>query len=148
MPSLSARKYQSGMGPPTSPASLVHRLRSNLDQAPHMGHGSFRGPKTSRAGAPMTLQSTADERPGPAPRVSIIIPTHNRSTFLRRSIQSVLAQTFQDFELLVVDDASSDDTATVVSGFCDQRVRYIRLPENRRAAAARNVGIRQARGAL
>jgi glycosyltransferase involved in cell wall biosynthesis len=94
------------------------------------------------------LHAPADERPDPAPRVSIIIPTHNRSTLLRRSIQSVLAQTFQDFELLVVDDASSDDTATVVSGFRDTRVRYIRLPENRRAAAARNVGIRQARGAL
>ena len=96
----------------------------------------------------MTLEPPADERPDPAPCVSIIIPTHNRSKLLRRSIQSVLAQTFQDFELLVVDDASSDDTASVVSGFSDPRVRYIRLPENRRGAGARNVGIRQARGAL
>lgn len=82
----------------------------------------------------------------PAPLISVVIPTHNRSSLLRRSIQSVLAQTFRDFELFVVDDASTDDTSEMVRGFSDPRLHYIRLEKNRRAAAARNVGIGQARG--
>jgi glycosyltransferase involved in cell wall biosynthesis len=78
------------------------------------------------------------------PKVSVIIPTHNRAEFLRAAIQSVLDQTFQDFEILVVDDASEDDTPRVVGGFRDPRIRYFRHAVNRRGAAARNTGIRNA----
>lgn len=75
------------------------------------------------------------------PAVSIVLPTHQRGDLLGRAIVSVLAQTYVDFELVVVDDGSTDDTAAVVSRIEDPRVRLIRLPVNRGAAAARNAGI-------
>jgi glycosyltransferase involved in cell wall biosynthesis len=59
------------------------------------------------------------------PAVTVIIPTYNRSSILSRAIDSVLNQTFADFELIVVDDASTDDTEAVVRGYDDKRVRYI-----------------------
>jgi glycosyltransferase involved in cell wall biosynthesis len=75
------------------------------------------------------------------PRVSVIIPTHNRAEFLATAIRSVLKQTFEDFELIVVDDASSDTTPQIVASFRDPRVHYIRHDQNRGGAAARNTGI-------
>ncbi|MGH7843961.1 MAG: glycosyltransferase family 2 protein [Candidatus Binatia bacterium] len=75
------------------------------------------------------------------PRVSVIIPTHNRADFVATAIRSVLKQTFEDFELIVVDDASSDTTSQVVASFRDPRVHYIRHGQNRGGAAARNTGI-------
>lgn len=85
------------------------------------------------------------DNPG-SPKVSVIIPTYNRSHVLGRAVRSVLNQTYQDFELIVVDDGSSDATVEVVSGFADPRIRYLRHEENRGAAAARNSGIKAARG--
>lgn len=84
---------------------------------------------------------------GKRPSVSVIIPTYNREETIARAIQSVLKQTFQDFEIIVVDDGSTDRTRAVVEGFCDPRIRYLRHEQNRGAAAARNTGIRTARGA-
>jgi len=75
--------------------------------------------------------------------VSVIIPTYNRSAWLKGAIDSVLAQTFSDFELLVVDDGSTDDTRQLVAGYGD-RVGYIHQP-NRGPSAARNLGIKNAR---
>jgi glycosyltransferase involved in cell wall biosynthesis len=83
----------------------------------------------------------AGDRTGPPP-VSIILPTYQRGALIGRAIRSVLAQTFADFELVVVDDGSTDDTAAVVARFVDPRLRYLRLDANRGAAAARNAGIR------
>lgn len=80
------------------------------------------------------------------PQVSVILPTHNRANLLPRAIRSVLAQSWEDLELIVVDDASSDDTPEVVARIQDSRVRYIRHQTNRYAAGARNSGIRAARG--
>jgi len=80
------------------------------------------------------------------PTVSVIIPTYNRANWVARSIQSVLNQTFQDFEIIIVDDASADSTAEVINSFGDPRIRYIRHEQNRGGAAARNTGIRMARG--
>ncbi len=74
------------------------------------------------------------------PKVSVIIPTYNYSHFLREAIQSVLDQTFGDFEVIVVDDGSTDDTRQVVSSFTDPRIKYI-YQENRGVSAARNTGI-------
>jgi glycosyltransferase involved in cell wall biosynthesis len=76
------------------------------------------------------------------PKVSVILPTHNRAEFLRTAIGSVLKQTFQDLELLVVDDNSTDHTRAVVSSFHPDAVRYIRHDQTRGGAAARNTGIR------
>ncbi len=74
-------------------------------------------------------------------KVSVIIPTYRRPTFLHRAIASVLNQTFQHFELIIVDDASHDNTHNVVSSFYDPRIRYINHESNKGAAAARNTGI-------
>ena len=75
------------------------------------------------------------------PKVSVIIPTHNRPEFLRLAIISVLNQTFQDFEILVVDDASTDDTHSVVASFTDRRLKYICQEVNKGPAASRNTGL-------
>jgi glycosyltransferase involved in cell wall biosynthesis len=80
------------------------------------------------------------------PAVSVVLPTYNRAPLLGRSIRSVLGQSFGDFEVVVVDDGSTDETSAVVAGFRDPRVRYLPLPRNTGAAAARNAGIRAARG--
>lgn len=79
------------------------------------------------------------------PSVSVIIPTYNRCDFVREAMASVLAQTFQDFELIVVDDGSTDGTADVVREF--PRIRYL-SQENRGVSAARNVGVALSRGEL
>jgi len=80
------------------------------------------------------------------PKVSVIIPTYNRAQLVGRAIRSVLNQTYQDFETIVVDDGSTDNTEEVVKSFNDSRIRYIRHEENRGGSAARNTGIRAARG--
>jgi glycosyltransferase involved in cell wall biosynthesis len=75
------------------------------------------------------------------PSVSVIIPTHNRADFLRGALSSVLNQTYQNFEIIVVDDASSDDTASVVAAFNDERIRFLQHEMNKGGSAARNTGI-------
>ena len=84
-----------------------------------------------------------------APRVSVIIPTYNRSNVLRQAIANVLRQSYADYELLVVGDGCTDDSAAVVAGFADLRVRWINLPANSgHQSAPNNEGLRQARGDL
>ncbi len=80
----------------------------------------------------------------PSPRVSVVIPTYNRARYLVEAIESVLTQTLADREVIVVDDGSTDDTPAVIAPYLD-RVRFLRQ-ENRGLAAARNAGIREARG--
>lgn len=80
------------------------------------------------------------------PRVSVLIPTHNRARLLRQAIDSVLAQSFQDFEIIVIDDASDDDTQTAVADIGDLRVRYFKNAENRGEGASRNAGIAHSTG--
>lgn len=80
------------------------------------------------------------------PTVSVIIPTYNRAHLITRAIRSVLNQTYHDFELIVVDDGSTDNTEEIVNGFNDPRIKYIRHDKNKRVAAARNTGIKAARG--
>lgn len=77
------------------------------------------------------------------PRVSVIIPTHNRASLVCQAIDSVLAQTYKDFEIIVVDDGSIDNTRDVLSGYSD-RITYI-YQEQAGAGAARNAGIRASR---
>jgi glycosyltransferase involved in cell wall biosynthesis len=80
-----------------------------------------------------------------APFFSIIIPTYNRADLLGVAIESVLKQTFTDWELLIVDDGSTDNTAEVVKGFADARIKYI-YQTNAERSAARNNGIAQSTG--
>jgi glycosyltransferase involved in cell wall biosynthesis len=82
------------------------------------------------------------------PLVSVIIPTHNRADLLPRAIKSVFNQTYDNYEIIVVDDGSTDDTGTVVKALCDdydERLRFIRQI-NQGSCAARNHGLRLAKG--
>lgn len=78
-------------------------------------------------------------------RVSVVIPTFNRGGVIAHAVRSVLEQTYGDFELLVIDDGSTDDTEARVRSLTDPRVHYIRQP-NGGVSAARNHGVRRARG--
>jgi glycosyltransferase involved in cell wall biosynthesis len=85
----------------------------------------------------------------PVPRATVIIATYNRSELLPYSIGSVLRQTYRDFELLVVGDGCTDDSAQVVAAVDDARVRWIGLPENSgHQSTPNNEGLRQARGEI
>ena len=79
-------------------------------------------------------------------KVSVILPTYNRAHTLKRAIDSVLAQDYPDLELVVVDDCSIDNTQEMVSFIKDNRLRYVRLPENKGVAVARNTGLGYATG--
>jgi glycosyltransferase involved in cell wall biosynthesis len=79
------------------------------------------------------------------PVVSVIMPAHNRAPVIGRAINSVLGQTFGDFELIVVDDGSTDNTQEVVRSFADGRLVFLRHERNRGATAARNTGIKASR---
>ncbi len=79
------------------------------------------------------------------PRVSIIIPTYNRAAYLADAIRSVQAQTYSDFETIVADDGSTDNTAEIVAGFGNS-VAYLALPHRGQPAATRNAGLRAAKG--
>ncbi|NUN50738.1 MAG: glycosyltransferase family 2 protein [Candidatus Brocadiae bacterium] len=81
------------------------------------------------------------------PRVSVVIPTYNRAAMVCVAIDSALAQTFRDQEVVVVDDGSTDGTAEVLAARYGDRIRYLRQ-ENAGSAAARNHGVREARGEL
>jgi glycosyltransferase involved in cell wall biosynthesis len=81
------------------------------------------------------------------PSVSVVIPLYNKGPYIARALTSVLTQTFQDFEVIVVDDGSTDDGAEVVRGFDDPRIRLIQQ-ENQGVSAARNRGIEAARAEL
>ena len=84
----------------------------------------------------------------PNPTVSVVIPAYNYAHFVGEAIESVLAQTYEDFEVLVIDDGSTDNTREVVQAYVDKdnRVRYV-YKDNAGLSAARNTGIEIATGA-
>jgi glycosyltransferase involved in cell wall biosynthesis len=83
----------------------------------------------------------------PVPSVSILMPTFKHAPFIRRAIESLQAQTFTDWELIIVDDASPDNTSEIVSVYLgDDRFRYYRLPTNQGVGAALNFAMAHARG--
>lgn len=82
----------------------------------------------------------------PQPLVSVIVPTFNRSPYLQTALHSVFAQTLTDFELIVVDDGSTDETATLLDAIRDPRLRVVRHETNRGIATARNSGLAAASG--
>jgi len=82
------------------------------------------------------------------PAISVVMPLHNRAAVVGRAIQSVLDQSLADFELIIVDDGSTDESVRVARSFEDSRLRVIELGRNFGANKARNAGVREARAAL
>lgn len=78
--------------------------------------------------------------------ISIIVPTYNRARTLKSSIDSLTSQTYDNIEIIIVDDGSTDNTQKLVSSIDDSRIRYIKLDKNRGACYARNVGIKASLG--
>ncbi len=78
--------------------------------------------------------------------VSVIMPSWNTADFIAESIRSVIAQTYTDWELIIVDDCSTDNTDEVVASFHDSRIRYFKNEKNSGAALTRNRALREARG--
>ncbi|UVI39560.1 glycosyltransferase family 2 protein [Qipengyuania spongiae] len=98
-----------------------------------------------------TIAERPDRQEAPVigdPLVTVIVPTFNRVSTLLPSVESVLSQTYRNFELLVVDDGSTDGTPSLIREIEDSRVRLVQLPQNRGPSAARNRGIAEARGSL
>jgi len=83
-----------------------------------------------------------------SPLVSVIIPTYNRAKLLPRALESVLAQDYPHLEIIVIDDASTDETPNVLKAFADPRIQVFRHPENKGHGAACETGIRCAKGEL
>ncbi|MHC4402768.1 MAG: glycosyltransferase family 2 protein [Planctomycetota bacterium] len=82
--------------------------------------------------------------------ISVVLPTHNGSKYLDQAVASIVAQTYRAWELILVDDASTDDTPSTVDAWAaqDERIRGIHLPSNRKLPGALNRGFRQASGAF
>ncbi len=91
------------------------------------------------------MTETPSEWSGQEPVVTVLMAVYNGETFVESAIESVLDQTFSEFEFLVVDDGSTDDTPEILDGIDDPRLRVVRQ-ENQGQAAALNHGLRQARG--
>ena len=82
---------------------------------------------------------------GSAPNFSVIIPTYNREDFINSAIDSVWGQTFSDFDLIVIDDGSTDRTRESVEEYQDSRLRYF-YQNNKGVSSARNRGIKESKG--
>ena len=80
------------------------------------------------------------------PLISIVIPTYNHARFLGRALKSVIDQTYVNWEVIVIDNHSSDNTDEVMETFIDRRIRYLKIYNNGVIAASRNEGIRAAHG--
>ena len=72
---------------------------------------------------------------------SVIIPLYNKAPYVRKTIESVLGQTFSDYELIIIDNGSTDGSSEIVAGFSDPRIRIVRLEENVGVSNARNTGV-------
>ncbi len=80
-----------------------------------------------------------------SPFFSIIIPTYNREAFISKAVQSIIDQTFKNWELIVVDDGSTDNTSNIIASFKDERIKYI-YQQNSERSVARNNGIVNSKG--
>lgn len=108
-----------------------HRCRLNSDITTHQrGNENFNNPNTT-----------------PDPVISAIIPLYNKKSYIRRAIDSVLAQTVQNFELIVVNDGSTDGSETIVGEYSDSRIRLINQ-KNQGVSVARNSGVGAAKAEL
>lgn len=95
----------------------------------------------------MSIQSETGIMPEHEDLVSIIMPSYNTEKYIAKSIKSVLTQTYQNWELLIVDDCSTDNTDKVVEPYlADSRIRFFRNEQNSGAAVSRNRALREAKG--
>jgi glycosyltransferase involved in cell wall biosynthesis len=81
-----------------------------------------------------------------ANKISVIIPTYNREKLIVKSIKSVLNQTYRNFEIIIIDDCSSDNTINEINKLKDNRIRYIKIRKNKGANFCRNLGIKKSTG--
>jgi glycosyltransferase involved in cell wall biosynthesis len=94
-----------------------------------------------------TMSNPTPDSPRNIPAVSVIIPAYNQARYVRKSIQSVFDQTYPDFELIVVDDGSTDETPQILASIHDPRMRVVRQ-QNAGLSAARNTGLRESSAPL
>ena len=128
---------------------LLH-LAQNPDMRAVMGRKGRESIWKNHESRALLRRCAAMYNSAPAPAVSVIIPTFNRGKFLRKAIESVLSQSFQGFELIIVDDGSTDNTRSVVDDYIQHFkgvIRYRHI-DKKNAAAARNVGIHMSRGSF
>lgn len=78
--------------------------------------------------------------------VSVIIPVYNSEKYVKETIESVLKQTYQNFEIIIVDDCSTDNSCQIIENIDDQRIQLIQLDKNSGVAVARNIAIENAKG--
>ena len=104
--------------------------------------------RAARADSPATapLRSAAAAQSHMAPAVTVLMPVHNGAPYLKQAIESILAQTFSDFEFLIIDDGSTDDSSAIVSSYTDPRIRLTANPGNLGLTETLNSGMRLARG--
>lgn len=86
--------------------------------------------------------------PKSQPKVTVLLPAYNSEHYIKEAIDSILAQTFQDFELLVIDDGSTDNTLKLIQSCNDNRINVISNPVNRGLIASLNIGLKEAKGEL
>ncbi len=122
--------------------NLAHERIRNLDPAhfeqSELGLRSLSGPLESETHRSKKTRETACP-------VSVIMPSYNDAKYLGQAIKSVLAQTYRNFELVIINDGSTDNTEEIVAGFKDKSIKYFRQ-ENQGLAAAHNAGIKQSQG--
>jgi len=94
----------------------------------------------------MTGQTDASRAPAIRPVVSVVMPTYNTAPYLQQAIDSVVRQTFRDWELIIVDDGSTDETAAILGRCTDPRITIHTLPVNTGRSHARNVAVARAKG--
>jgi glycosyltransferase involved in cell wall biosynthesis len=94
----------------------------------------------------MIYEASNPQKKTTGPAVSVIIPTHNRGAILRRAIDSVLNQTYKDFELIIISDGCIDNTDEIIASYADLRISFLTHEKSRGASAARNTGIRASTG--
>jgi glycosyltransferase involved in cell wall biosynthesis len=81
-----------------------------------------------------------------SPLVSVVIPTYNRAALVTETVQSILSQTYSNFEIIIVDDGSTDDTEKIVNDLNNSQIRYFKIPHTGSFGTVRNVGLKNARG--
>jgi hypothetical protein len=121
-------------------------LRAGLDETKRDLAGRL-AELEAQARIPAVMETVRRVRLGSEPLISVILPTRDRAALLRPAIDSVLAQTYSNWELVVVDDGSEDETAALLDELDDPRVRALRL-EGSGVTGARNAGLDAARGEL